>query len=51
MGQKITLEKEEGISKYKWVTLKRLEQLVKKGQLSDWFSLWAFALVKIKDSA
>lgn len=46
-GQKITLEVYEGISKYRWVKIKRLEQIVKKGQLSDWFSLWAYSLFKI----
>jgi ADP-ribose pyrophosphatase len=47
-GQKITLEKQEGIAKYRWVKLARLEQIVKKGQLSDWFSLWAYSLAKKK---
>jgi ADP-ribose pyrophosphatase len=42
--QKITLETQEGITKYKWVKRIKLEQIVKKGQLSDWFSLWAYAL-------
>ena len=50
-GQKITLEAHEGISKYKWITMKKLEQIVRKGQLSDWFSLWAFALCKQFDSS
>lgn len=43
-GQKITLETHEGIAKYRWVKMVKLEQLVKKGQLSDWFSLWAYAI-------
>jgi len=43
-GQKITLEAQEGIAKYRWVKMSKLEQLVKKGQLSDWFSLWAYSL-------
>lgn len=47
-GQKITLETQEGIAKYRWVKMAKLEQLVKKGQLSDWFSLWAYTLGKIK---
>jgi len=47
-GQKITLETREGIAKYRWVKMVKLEQLVKKGQLSDWFSLWAYSLGKIK---
>ena len=45
-GQKITLEKHEGLSEYRWVTISRLDQIVKKGQLSDWFSLWAYSLYK-----
>lgn len=48
--QKITLETQEGIAKYRWVAMKKLEQIVKKGQLSDWFSLWAFTLATVKDS-
>lgn len=44
--QKITLETQEGIAKYKWVKMAKLEQIVKKGQLSDWFSLWAYSLHK-----
>jgi ADP-ribose pyrophosphatase len=43
-GQRITLEKHEGLSKYKWIKMSQLKQIVKKGQISDWFSLWAFAL-------
>jgi len=45
-GQKITLETHEGIAKYRWVKMEKLDQLVKKGQLSDWFSLWAYSLYK-----
>lgn len=45
-GQKITLETEEGISKYRWVKMSKLKQIVKKGQLSDWFSLWAYTLAE-----
>jgi len=44
--QKIILETHEGIAKYRWVKMARLEQIVKKGQLSDWFSLWAYSLLK-----
>jgi len=47
-GQKIALEKHEGLSKFRWVKMSQLEQIVKKGQLSDWFSLWAYALAKVK---
>lgn len=43
--QKITLETQEGIAKYRWVKKEKLDQMVKKGQLSDWFSLWAYALL------
>ncbi|MBL8091119.1 MAG: NUDIX domain-containing protein [Anaerolineales bacterium] len=46
-GQKITLETQEGIAKYRWVKMANLEQIVKKGQLSDWFSLWAYTLYEI----
>ncbi len=48
-GQKITLETQEGIAKYRWVKMAKLEQLVKKGQLSDWFSLWAYTLANINN--
>lgn len=44
IGQKITLEKHEGLSQYKWIKMTQLEKVVKKGQLSDWFSLWAYAI-------
>ncbi|HSL46432.1 MAG TPA: NUDIX hydrolase, partial [Anaerolineales bacterium] len=46
--QKITLETHEGISTYRWVKLSKLEQIVNKGQLSDWFTLWAYALATKK---
>jgi len=45
-GQKITLEMGEGIAKYRWIKMSKLDQLVKNGQLSDWFSLWAYSLYK-----
>ncbi len=45
-GQKIVLETGEGLSKYRWVKMSKLEQIVKKGQLSDWFSLWAYTLAE-----
>jgi len=48
-GKKIKLEKGEGLSKYRWVTMSQLERMIKNGQLSDWFSLWAFALAKAQD--
>jgi len=47
-AQKITLSTHEGLSKYKWVKMEKLEQIVKKGQLSDWFSLWAYAIMNSK---
>lgn len=50
-GQKITLETQEGIARYRWVKMAKLEQLVKKGQLSDWFSLWAYSLAKTQNMA
>lgn len=46
-GQKITLDTREGIARYRWVKMSKLEQIVKKGQLSNWHSLWAYALAKI----
>lgn len=45
-GQKIALETQEGISKYKWIRISKLEQIVKNGQFIDWFSLWAYSLAK-----
>lgn len=48
--QRIILEKHEGLSRYKWIKMSQLERIVKKGQLSDWFSLWAFALTRVNDS-
>jgi ADP-ribose pyrophosphatase len=47
--QKITLQTQEGIAKYRWVKMEKLEQIVKKGQLSDWFSLWAYSFIKNKE--
>lgn len=44
--QKITLETSEGIAKHMWVKMSKLNEIVKQGQLSDWFSLWAYALMK-----
>lgn len=49
-GQRIKLEKEEGLSNYRWVTISQLEKIVKKGQINDWFSLWALVLSNTKDS-
>jgi ADP-ribose pyrophosphatase len=44
--QKITLEKGEGIANYMWIRMSKLEEIVRKGQLGDWFSLWAYTLAK-----
>jgi ADP-ribose pyrophosphatase len=45
--QKITLDSGEGLAKYKWIKMSKLEEIVKKGQLGDWFSLWAYTLAKL----
>lgn len=29
---------------YRWVKMSKLDQIVKKGLLNDWFSLWAYSL-------
>lgn len=50
-GERIILEKHEGLSKYKWIKMTQLEQIVKKGQLSDWFSLWAYTLFLVKGNS
>jgi ADP-ribose pyrophosphatase len=47
--QKITIDTREGISSYRWVSLTELEELVTQGKLSDWFSIWAYALAKAKN--
>jgi len=47
--QEIPFETYEEIAKYRWIKMSKLEQIVKKGQLSDWFSLWAYSLVKMKN--
>ena len=46
--KQIILELGEGISDYRWVSLSEFELLVMQGQLNDRFSLWAYALAKIK---
>lgn len=43
---KLHLETEEGIARYRWVSKSALDKFVKNGQLSDWFTLWAYALAK-----
>lgn len=42
--QKIVIDVGEFLSGYRWVKMSRLKQIVKQGQLSDWFSLWAYAI-------
>lgn len=44
--QEISVETGEGIASYKWISMSELDELVRQGKLSDWFSLWAYALVK-----
>lgn len=46
--QTITLEAGEGIASHRWVSLAELDEFVKQGKLADWFSLWAYALVKMR---
>lgn len=46
--QKISVGTGEGIASYRWVSMPELDELVIQGKLSDWFSLWAYALVKAK---
>jgi ADP-ribose pyrophosphatase len=46
--QKIELNAGEGIASHRWVSLAELDKLAAKGKLSDWFSLWAYALPKTK---
>ncbi len=48
IDQKVILDKGEFLSNYRWVKMSKLDQIVKKGQLSDWFSLWAYTLAKDK---
>lgn len=48
-GQKTSLKTIEEILIYKWVNIKKLEQIVRKGRLSDWFSLWAYSLAKTQN--
>lgn len=47
-NQKITVETGEGIGGYRWVSLSELDEIVAQGKVSDWFSLWAYALAKAK---
>ena len=43
--QKIVLDSGEGITSYRWVSQRELDELVAQGKLEDWFSLWAYALM------
>ncbi len=47
-SKKIKTDEGEGIADYRWVSIAKLEQLIVQGQLTDWFSLWAYSLAKIK---
>jgi len=47
-GQKLKLSREEGIVKYEWVPLAKLDELALQGELNDWFSFWAYTLAKAK---
>lgn len=47
--QEISIDSYEGISKYKWIKMQKLKQMVKNGLLNDWFSLWAYTLAGIQN--
>ena len=47
--QTITLEAGEGIASHRWVSLAELDEFVKQGKLLDWFSVWAYALAKMRN--
>ena len=44
--QQIKLDEGEGIGCFRWITFAELDQIVKQGKLSDWFSLWAYSMAK-----
>lgn len=46
--QNIHLSNHEGISNYRWVKMSKLDGIVRMGQFSDWFSLWAYVIAKTK---
>lgn len=46
--KKIELDIGEGIASYRWVSQAELDELVAQGKLEDWFSLWAYALSRLK---
>jgi ADP-ribose pyrophosphatase len=47
-NEEIILEKAESITNYRWVSYNELDEIIKQGKLSDWFSLWAYALFSFK---
>jgi ADP-ribose pyrophosphatase len=49
-GEVITIDIGEGLGSYRWITISQLDELVAQGKLRDWFSLWAYALVKAHNS-
>lgn len=46
--QEIKVGAQEGIGTYLWISLSELDEMVRQGKLHDWFSLWAYALMKAK---
>lgn len=44
--QEIHLDKHEGIQTHQWATKSTLEEMIRTGQLQDFFSLWAYALAQ-----
>ena len=44
--QEIKLDTGEGIASYRWISQVELDEFVAQGKLEDWFSLWAYALMK-----
>ena len=46
--QEIKVDTREGIAGYKWVSLGELEEIISQGLLTDWFSIWTYALAKTK---
>jgi ADP-ribose pyrophosphatase len=45
--EEVMLDIGEGISNYKWVSFAELHELVKGGNLTDWFSLWAYSMASM----
>ncbi|MBO9369120.1 MAG: NUDIX hydrolase [Chloroflexi bacterium] len=46
-AQEIVLDSHEGIQTFEWVSKETLETMIKTGQFSDPFSLWAYLAAKI----